>query len=180
MYVLPRTSIIFCIFWGEYLLNRRPFADNFKPPAVANAGGVIQQEASSNEYHMQLTSEVRALLSPCPGVGLVDKFFGMSVSRLVNSIRLLRQPRSPRRTWNVLFSMTQSPRQVLLSAVALHVAAGISSRVTFVASKSHNRPSSHPAPRHRTSRSPPHCHPPARLFRRDAAFDVHRPHSIIC
>ena len=43
--------------------------DNFKPPAVANARGIIQQAASNNEYNMQLTSEVRSSLFPRPGVG---------------------------------------------------------------------------------------------------------------
>jgi hypothetical protein len=84
--------------FGEFLLthsNSRP--DNFKPPAVANARGVIQQAASSNEYQMQLTSEVRPSLCASAEGRLRDNFFGLCASRRVNSMHSLRQPRCPRR-----------------------------------------------------------------------------------
>ena len=70
MYVLICTPIILRNISSENPLTystRR--TDNFKPPAVANAPGVIQQAASTNEYYMQLTSEVRSSLSLRPDVG---------------------------------------------------------------------------------------------------------------
>ena len=110
------------------------------------------------------------------------------MSRLANSIRSLRRPRRRRRTRNVLYSMIQSPRYVLPfgQSTAWRRAAGIfRSTVTLPFQRSiactYNRPPSHliSAPRHRTSRLPPHCQPSARLVCRHPTFDVHRPHSTI-